>query len=615
MVNDPNVAGRVYVAVGGQGIFRSDNALGNSPDGSVIWTAVNTGLTSLATSVDVEMVSQSIAGATTLYAGVAANDGSLAIYTSTDGGNQWTPLAALPTSFDDGISGFAEKFNMVADPTTAGVVYLDGESGSIQGSPGILRYNPAGSGSWVEIDGSGTATGTAPHPDSRDMQFLGNNTLLESDDGGIYVLPSPANSTGNDWSSLNGNINDVELFSVSYDSTNNILFGGSQDNGSPVQSSPGNLLWKDLSSGDGQYTAVDTTSRPNGDVLRYVLSNNWSNLLRLEYDNANNLVSSTTVGLRAFPGAFNGSGLNNADLNFYFSGNFDFQPYVLNAVDPRLMLLGFFGVYEDADPSPANGDAGDVITDITAKVGHIRLRSLRWPTAASAPAPATPTSPWSARSAANVLSSRGETGSTFTEVDGTGAGQLGGTGALQSIAVDPSDWRAVYVVRSNSALVYAQHHQPGGQSFPSHRRRHRRQPRADHDRIDQRQCRPHREHVSAPGRRPGRRLPDAVAGKLVALWPGLAQCRRALDRLQPRSGRDRRGHIRPRRLDDQQCLRHAALDGAAAKLDGPDDPRHHQRSVRPDRPAHEFPRDLACQFELRNRLAFPSNRALRQLRI
>ena len=221
-MTDPNIAGRVYVAVGGQGIYRSDNVLSNSPDSGIIWTPINTGLANTA-----GLTRRGNGGpkhrrlpAPALSAGVIDSTGTLTVYTSTNAGNQWTPLAALPPSFNDG-SGFAEKFNLVADPTTAGVVYVDGESGSTQGSPGVLRYSPAGSGTWVEIDGPGTANNTAPHPDSRDLEFLGNNVLLESDDGGIYVLQTPLNSTASDWKSLNGNLVVAEFNSISYDSTNN----------------------------------------------------------------------------------------------------------------------------------------------------------------------------------------------------------------------------------------------------------------------------------------------------------------------------------------------------------------------------------------------------------
>ena len=66
-----------------------------------------------------------------------------------------------------------------------------------------------------------------------------------------------------------------------------------------------------------------------------------------------------------------------------------------------MMLLGFNGLYEDADTDAANGFAGDVITDYQRQCsgGWVAVGagwSARWHMAARAPAPASPTSRWSA---------------------------------------------------------------------------------------------------------------------------------------------------------------------------------------------------------------------------
>src|SRR5205807_169597 len=53
---------------------------------------------------------------------------------------------------------------------------------------------------------------------------------------------------------------------------------------------------------------------------------------------------SNAVTLKSAIGAANFSGLNAADQAFSTSGNFSMAPFVLNSVDPRLMLLGFNGV-------------------------------------------------------------------------------------------------------------------------------------------------------------------------------------------------------------------------------------------------------------------------------
>src|SRR5262249_49167600 len=74
---------------------------------------------------------------------------------------------------------------------------------------------------------------------------------------------------------------------------------------------------------------------------------------------------SNSVMLKSAIGAADRSGLNAADAAF---NNFNLIPFTLNSVDQRMMLLGFNGLYEDADTNAANGFAGDVITNISANV-------------------------------------------------------------------------------------------------------------------------------------------------------------------------------------------------------------------------------------------------------
>src|SRR5262245_18854020 len=54
------------------------------------------------------------------------------------------------------------------------------------------------SNSIPQIPGGGTASGSSPHADSREMAIAANGDLIEVDDGGIYRRTSPQNNTG-DW--------------------------------------------------------------------------------------------------------------------------------------------------------------------------------------------------------------------------------------------------------------------------------------------------------------------------------------------------------------------------------------------------------------------------------
>jgi hypothetical protein len=281
---------QVFATVAGNGVYRSTN-------GGATWNPFNSGLTGAAGSADVEVVAQNIGGVTTLFAGVSREfpnnnpaTATLAVFKASNltATGSWTALAATPTGFNAGV-GSPEKFQLATDPTNAGVVYIDG-----QGGTSVFRYNPAGTGSWVQIDQSG-AKGTAPHADSRDLRFLNNSTLLEADDGGIYVMQNPTNAASSSWNSLNGNLANIEVTSVAYDSTNQVYYAGTQDNGSPHQDGTNSLNATALTGGDGNFQAVDTTSLGNGNVLGYSESNNYQFFFRNQYTNANTINNPTEV--------------------------------------------------------------------------------------------------------------------------------------------------------------------------------------------------------------------------------------------------------------------------------------------------------------------------------
>ena len=111
----------------------------------------------------------------------------------------------------------------------------------------------------------------APHDDQRRMAFLDNTTLLDTNDGGINGLTNPQNPSQFDhWVSADGNIQDTEFFKVVYDSFNGVIFGGNQDNGTPVQSSPNSPQWNGVGGGDGGTVAVDDSG---GQSVDYFFNN------------------------------------------------------------------------------------------------------------------------------------------------------------------------------------------------------------------------------------------------------------------------------------------------------------------------------------------------------
>ena len=159
---------------------------------------------------------------------------------------------------------------------------------------------------------------------------------------------------------------------------------------------------------------------------------------------------SNAVLLKSAIGAANLSGLNAADLAFANSGGFNLQPYFLNTVDPRQMLLGFNGVYEDADTTAANGFAGDVITNITANVGALtgQVTALVYGGQRGGTGF---TNVAMVGTVTGQLFFRGEAGAAFANVTAA----LGSANPIDSIAVDTLDWRKVYVVTGNQVFFTA----------------------------------------------------------------------------------------------------------------------------------------------------------------
>ncbi len=423
LIADPNDDMRFYAAVPGTsgGVFRSD-------DGGVTWAPVNTGITGITASDVIELAVHDAGATTVLYAALANGDDVTGVFRSTDNGANWATLAGVPAAFNAG-SAFAEKINLVADPVVDDVVYISGQGDGAN----ILRYDPAGGGSWVNITEGGTASNTDPHADSRDLVFLNNTTLLQSDDGGFYFIQNPRNAAANDWQSFVGNMGAVEFYSTAYDNLNNLIFGGTQDNGTSIQDGPSSTTWDRFLGGDGQ---TSQAARSGGNVVRYSMSNNLTGFIRRTFDNTNTQVGATAnvqLASAATP-AVALSGLNATDAGFT---GFFFFPYEVNATDSNRLLLGSQvsgGLYESAN-------MGDVIADVT-PAGMGPVTSVAYGATNNA-------------DAAYVTDTNGDvwvrttaTGAfTRTNFDATP-----GTGIPLDVIMDPNDFNIVYVVDANGVF-------------------------------------------------------------------------------------------------------------------------------------------------------------------
>jgi hypothetical protein len=361
LVADPGNRNRFYAAVpapfgatGSEGVYRSD-------DGGVTWIPVNTGLPGLGTSVRILLTvhNNNLQGTNAVYAALLANSFPtlLVVFRSDDRGATWTALGVPSSQIFPG-GQWPWHGAIAADPADPNVVFISGDRQDIpnpngcgnftgntfRGDASLLPGSP-----WTSVVCNG-ALGTSPHADSRAMAFDANGNLLQASDGGLYRLVDPNNrEEQRQWSSVNGDMRPTEFHSVAYDPLSRIVFGGSQDVGTAVQSAPGEFTWMDLLQGDGGNVAVDgdQTAHP-GITIRYTSFQVFSFFNRTTWDATNTMVGGfTPVQLLITSGPGTGKTLFEFDgLN----GNIQFyQPFVLNAIDPSRMLIGTISIYESLD--------------------------------------------------------------------------------------------------------------------------------------------------------------------------------------------------------------------------------------------------------------------------
>ena len=363
-------------------------------------------------------------------------------------------------------------------------------------------------------DGAGGAPGTAPHADSRDMLMTGN-TLLEVDDGGLYRLPD-ASAADRTWESQNDNLALTEFYSVAYHEPNDVILGGAQDNGVGLQQANGSTVWDTVQVGDGGIvqTAGDllyystqnfggftvaaplvnaTAANANsfvvpasapfvvGDLVFLIGEPSQFAITSVTPSGLNNSLVSIGTNNFALPHAagspaqlfpalaVNGSGGTNF-RNFDRTVQF-IQEYAANAVNGNRLLIGTNFLYESTDHgrtltllngTPVAG-GGNFSAPGAAGIGTVRalVYGGRQPdglggftdqpevayvgTSGNAAAPANQHSLW-VRPAAAVAGASLVAETSFTTATGS---------TVTDIAVDPNDWRNVYVLDAQGGVWFS----------------------------------------------------------------------------------------------------------------------------------------------------------------
>jgi len=257
LTGDPTTPTDLFAHVGTAGIFRSTDTGGT-------WVKVST------TAMDAllpQAVNVKIAAGTAndVYVAIASGpNGLTGLFRSGNGGGTWTALD-LPSTVEATVGTTQVRIglhpgrqagihlSLAADRVDHDVVYIGGDrqpdrrealptapqrfanaSGARDYSGRLFRVDaarPAGSQA-SHITHSHTASGTAPHADSRGMAIDAQGDLLEGDDGGIYRRRKPLTNTA-DWASMNGDLQTTELHSIAWDAHSRVAIGGAQDTGTP----------------------------------------------------------------------------------------------------------------------------------------------------------------------------------------------------------------------------------------------------------------------------------------------------------------------------------------------------------------------------------------------
>jgi Bacterial Ig domain len=468
LVGVPGNLNRFYVSVQRIGIFRSD-------DGGVSWTNISSGdatLNGFITNPQNANAEMAVASNGRLYVIIANGSpglpGARAQYIGfsdnpAEAAPTWTAMDLPQTMEPNGVvvglhPGGQGSIHLAirVDRNDPNTVYVSGDRQDLP-LPPLPRLNfigardfsgrlfrgdttvaPTGvvpSPQWEhlthlnsisQIPGGGTASGSSPHADSREMAIDANGDLIEVNDGGIYRRTSPQNNTG-DWFSINGDIQTTEFHDVAYDNNSNtIILGGAQDTGTPLQITPGSTTWISLSTADGGDVAVDNiTLAAQNQSIRYSSFQNLGAFRRDTFGANNNFIS------RVFPA------LTVVGGGAPFVPSF-VTPVELNAIDPRRLVLGGANsVYESFNQ-------GNTITEINGP-GTNQLQNAIAYGGRSEGVDNLDVLYLGSGSAVFLRTTAG------AALAPTAALPAGAT-TVRDVALDPDEWRSAYVVDSNQVF-------------------------------------------------------------------------------------------------------------------------------------------------------------------
>src|ERR1035438_3748744 len=255
---DPNSASIVYAAHGDPFNANATNGVYRSLDGGSTWALLANfphganGRIALAVAASASTTNSHV-----LYVAIATALGSSSVLFEmlvSNNADATTPAFTNLTSTPNfGGSGGQAWYDWIiaVDPSNALNVYAAGALNYNNNTDHVIRTINGGT-SWTDITSVG---GVQPHTDSHGMAFDTSNRLLLGNDGGLWRF-DPA---GPSWTNLNGTLNTIQFTGIGVHPTNNqIVVGGSQDNGTELTSS--SATWNSTDGGDGGYSQISQTN-------------------------------------------------------------------------------------------------------------------------------------------------------------------------------------------------------------------------------------------------------------------------------------------------------------------------------------------------------------------
>ena len=197
-----------------------------------------------------------------VFASIDNNSGE--IYRSTDGGVNWT-LLSTPQHL--GNQGWYDNTIWV-DPTDANHLVIGGLD---------LHRTTDGGTNWTQIS-TWYFEPNSPHADHHmiihDPNYDGSNNkrVYFSNDGGVYkaddITAVNSDYTSNGWSNLNNGLSITQFYGASGILGSKIT-GGTQDNGSLIQSVGSTSSWQAHFGGDGGFSAVSHHATNEGEYYYF----------------------------------------------------------------------------------------------------------------------------------------------------------------------------------------------------------------------------------------------------------------------------------------------------------------------------------------------------------